>query len=329
MAETPYLAAPSGVTQEVWFHPMGLALRLVSDSAEILAAAHEAFDGFGGGASGVDPHAHPDATFRLFAHDVADAPGAPLLRVDGPLVVQTTGRGATLVIDRAHGTAFGYFSAAALADRALFRWHFLDLAFFFVLEERGFLGAHGAALARGGRGLLLRAPSGQGKSTLTYAASRRRFRAVAEDIVWISPDSAALWGMPWTFHLLPDAARLFPELAARAPSRQLNGEEKIAVDLEALREGSTAPSAEAAGIVLLRRRPGARSRLEQLDPIGQWEEIWEGWLAGGASRERDTPGYDVRATELLSGRPVHRLDLGDDLEEALDLLEPLLPADME
>lgn len=316
--EIPYLAAPTGTPHEVWFRPMGLALRLVTDSPAVLAAAHEAFGGFGAG----EPQEPPDLTLRLFAHDVEnDAPVPPLLRVDGPLVYQTMGRGATLVIDRAHGTAFGYFAPAALADRAAFRWHFLDLALFFFLEERGFLGVHGAALARNGRGLVLRAPSGQGKSTLTYAAARRRFQAVAEDIVWVAPGAAALWGMPWTFHLLPDATHLFPELNGRAPGRQLNGEDKIVIDLESLRPGSTAPRAEPAGILLLHRCPGRPSALVPLDPPQAWTE----WLAGGASRERDIPGYDARAQALLTGRPAYRLDLGDDLEAALDLLEPLLP----
>jgi hypothetical protein len=317
--EIAYLAAPTGTPHEVWFRPMGLAVRLVTDSPEILAAAAAAFGGYGTDLEEVPADA-ADATFRLFAHSVDDAPGAPLLRVDGPLVYQTAGRGATLVIDRAAGAAFGYFSPAALADPPFFRWHFLDLALFFFLEERGFLGLHGAALARDGRGLLLRAPSGQGKSTLTYAAARRRFQAVAEDVVWIAPDAGALWGMPWAFHLLPDAVHLFPELDGRALVRQLNGEEKIAVDLESLRPGSTAPSAAPAGVILLRRRPGGRSRLENVSPASVWEE----WLAGGASRESEVPGYEERARALLAGRPVHRLELGDDLEEALDLLEGLL-----
>ena len=321
MTETPYLAAPTGTPQETWFHPLGLALRLVTDSPEILAAAEEVFGGFGPGR----PADTADATFRLFAHDVEELPTEPLLRVDGTLVYQTAGRGATLVVDRAGGTAFGYFSRTVLADRAAFRWHFLDLALFYFLEERGFLGVHGAALARAGRGLVLRAPSGHGKSTLTYAAARRSLQAVAEDIVWIAPDAARIWGLPWTFHLLPDAARRFPELADRSPSRQLNGEEKIAIDLEALRAGSTAASAAAAGVVLLRRRPGSGSELTELDPVADWPEIWRDWLAGGASRERTRPNYDRRAEALLRGRPVHRLELGDDLDAAVALLEPLLP----
>ncbi|HEY0783753.1 MAG TPA: hypothetical protein VGE98_14940 [Thermoanaerobaculia bacterium] len=318
MSEALYLTEPQRPLSEAWFAPMGLALRVVTDSAEILAAADTAFGGFGR----AEAAAVADATFRLFTHEVDDDVAAPpLLRADGPLVYQTAGRGSTLVLDRRCGTAFGYFSPAALANPVYFRWHFLDLALFFLLEERGFLGIHGAALARGGRGLLLRAASGSGKSTLAYAAARRRFQAVADDIVWFAPDGGRLWGLPWTFHLLPDTAARFPELAGQACTRQLNGEDKIAVPLEALRPGSTAASAEPAAIVLLRRGAGDGSVLTPLSAANAWDE----WLAGAASREPAAPDYARRARALLDRLPLYRLEVGEDLEAGLDLLEPLLP----
>jgi hypothetical protein len=320
MSGPAYLDAPVGDTTESWYCPMGMRLRLVTDSPKIRAAAEEAFGGFGPAASNSDP----DFTLRLFVHAVDDElPLRTALRADGPLVYQTAGRGSTLVLDRERGLGFGYFSPAVLADRVFFRWHFLDLALFFFLEGRGFLGVHGAALAHNGRALLLRAPSGAGKSTLVYAASRRRFQALAEDLAWIAPGGTAIWGMPWTFHLLPDAATLFPELSAGTlgvrEHVQHNGEDKLAVDLERMRPGSTIPSAAPAGVVFLRREPGGRSRLETVDSTEAWTE----WLAGAASRERSAPEYDRRAGELLRVVPAYRLTLGDDLEGALDLLEPL------
>lgn len=312
-----YRDAPLGAPSESWFRPLGLSLRLVTDSPAVRAAAEAAFGGFGPG----EPGPAPDFTLRLFAHEVDGGEGPPVLRADGPLVYQTTGPGSTLVLDRAAGHGFGYFAPATLADLDFFRWHFLDLALFFLLEGRGFLGLHGAALARAGRALLLRAPSGGGKSTLAYAASRRRFQALAEDLVWLAPGAAAVWGMPWTFHLLPEAARLFPELAGAAPKVRVNGESKIALDLERLRQGSTTVSAVPAGVVFLRRAPGSPSRVEPVAPAIAWDE----WLAGAASREREVPGYDARVRELLRALPAWRLAVGDGVEGALDLLEPLLP----
>ncbi|HVT59853.1 MAG TPA: hypothetical protein VHR45_15810 [Thermoanaerobaculia bacterium] len=312
--------APPGTAADLgstWYRPMGLTLELITNSAPVRAAAELALRGFG---LPPPPPVRPaQLTFRLLEHELDDrAPGAPVLRTAGPLIYQTTGRDSVLVADCAAGFAYGFFSASTLADPAYFRWHFLDLALFFMLEWRGFVGVHGAALAHRGRALLLRAPSGAGKSTLAYGAARRRFQALAEDVVWLDVAGGRWWGAPWSFHLLPDASRLFPELAGVAPSVQLNGSTKLAIDLEALRPGSTTPVARAGAVVVLRRRPGGASRLERLDPADARRE----WLAGGASREREASGYERRIAEVLRGG-CYRLTLGDDLDRALDLLEPL------
>ena len=319
--EHPCIDPPRDLV-EAWFRPMGFRLRVVSESPRILEAARVAYGGFGE-EDGSDGEGGPaDFTFRLFEHAIDDGElGEPVLRTqeETGLVYQSTGRDSTLVLDPRRGEAFGYFSPTTVTSGAFFRWHFLDLALFFMVEQQGFLGVHGAALARDGRALLLRAASGQGKTTLAYAAARERFQALAEDIVWIAPDHRRCWGTPWTFHLLPDAPRLFPELADRRPAVQLNGETKIAISLEALRRGSTTASAVPSGVVLLRRDPGGRSRLESVDGSMAWGE----WLAGCASRERQqNPHYDRRIKSLLE-TPCYRLHFGDDIDRAIDLLEPL------
>ncbi len=225
-----------------------------------------------------------------------------------------------LVADRALGLAFGYVSPSTAADAPLLTSRYLEAALFFLLECRGFLGIHAAAVARAGRGLLLRGASGQGKTTLAYAAARRGFQALSEDVVWVEVERATWWGTPWTFHLLPDAARLFPELAAAPLERQPNGEPKLVVELEAMRAGSTTLAARSGPVVLLSRQAGGASRLAELDP----ESARRAWLDGCAAREREAPGYEQAVAGLLRGG-CHRLWLGDDLDAALDLLEPLLP----
>ncbi|HXO21997.1 MAG TPA: hypothetical protein VOA87_18940 [Thermoanaerobaculia bacterium] len=316
MAENPFLFTPVEDLREAWFRPMGFSLRVTSNAPAVMAAAESAFAGFGPAA----PDGSSDLSFRLFAHSVDDGVrGRPLQRADGPLVYQTTGRDSTLVADRAAGVAFGCFSSTTLADPAFFRWHFLEPALFFMLEWRGFIGVHGAALARGGKGLLLRAASGQGKTTLAYAATRRGFQALAEDVVWLDGARPLWWGTPWSFHLLPDARELFPELASATPLVQLNGETKLAADLEALRPGSTTPSARAGAVVLLSRQPGGRSRIEPLGPAA----AREGWRQGGASKESEIAGYDSAVDRLLR-HGAYRLAFGDDIEAAVDLLESIV-----
>ncbi len=300
------------------FVPMGLLLELVTNSPRILEAARRCFGGYGA-ADGERP---ADLHLRLFEETAEVAPDGvqPFLRGAGPYLFQASGGGSVLVADRAAGMAFGHLSPSTVADLPLLQSRYLEAALCYLLECRGFIGVHGAAVARAGRGLLLRGRSGQGKTTLAYAAVRRGFQAVAEDVVWIDTASAQWWGTPWTFHLLPDARRIFPELAGRPLERQLNDEMKVAVELEAIRQGSTAAAVEAGPVVLLERRPGGASALAAVEPEAARRE----WLDGCAAREREVPGYDEAVSGWLR-QGAWRLRLGDDLEAALDLLETLVP----
>ncbi len=267
----------------------------------------------GAAAGGRDVH--------FFDGGAAGAPlSAPILRCEGPYLYQASGSDTVMVADRGAGVTFGYLAAATVADAAHLTWHYLWPAVSYHLECRGFAGVHAAAIARRGRGLLLRGRSGQGKTTLTYAATRRGWQAVSEDIVWVDARGATWWGSPWTFHLLPDARQLFSELSGRGVALQPNGEVKVVVDMESLWPGSTLPKAAAGPVVILERRHGGTSSLVTLDPATAHHE----WLDGCARHERQAPGYDQTVADLLS-RGCHRLHLGDDLDGALDLLEPLLP----
>jgi hypothetical protein len=340
------------------FVPMGLHLELVTNSPLLLAAARDCFGGYGEPA----PDRPVDLTLRLYQHSV-DAPAgdggataaasghlatataaaaeaadgsrdarffdggaagaplsAPILRCEGPYLYQASGPDTVMVVDRGAGITFGYLAAATVADAAHLTWHYLWPAVSYHLECRGFAGVHAAAIARHGCGLLLRGRSGQGKTTLTYAATRRGWQAVSEDIVWVDARGATWWGSPWTFHLLPDARQLFSELSGHGVALQPNGEIKVVVDMESLWPGSTLPKAAAGPVVILERRHGGTSSLVTLDPTAAHHE----WLDGCARHERQAPGYDQTVADLLS-RGCHRLHLGDDLDAALDLLEPLLP----
>lgn len=298
------------------FQPMGFTLAVTSNSRAILEAAQVSFGRFGP----APPETPPDFTFRLFAHDVDEEPaGRPVFHMDGHLLYQTTGRGATLVVDVAAGVAFGNFSAATLANPAYFRWHFLELAFFVLLEARGWMGVHGAALAHKHKAVLLRAQSGGGKTTLAYAGARRKFQALAEDVVWLDPTRKLWWGTPWFFHLLPDAKRLFPELEPHIPILQTNAELKLEVDLETIRSNSTTVSARPGAILFVERLPGGPSRLEPLDEA-QARALWP---AGQTGWEMQLPHHPAHLNRLLSENPCYRFYFGDDIDRGVDLLEPL------
>lgn len=214
-------------------------------------------------------------------------------------------------------------ASSLLKSSATFRSEILLVGFLSQLREHGLMAVHGSAVVRaGGRAILLRGPSGSGKTTLAYAAARSRFQALAEDVVWVDL-AAGLWrGMPWFFHLLPDAPRLFPELkglpAAPHGPRDSAGKMKIEVDLDSIRPGSTVTEARPGPIVLLERGAGRGSVLEHLD----LPEALEAWRRCPAGTEESFPGYD-RHVEALLKNGAWRLVLGTNLEGALKLLETL------
>ena len=203
-----------------------------------------------------------------------------------------------------------------LDNPATFRSEVLLLGFLSRLRQHGLMAVHGSAVVRDGRAILLRGPSGSGKTTLAYAAARSRFQALAEDVVWIDLE-AGLWrGIPWFFHLLPDASRLFPELAGIPAVWESAGKIKLEVDLDSIRPGSTVTEARPGPVVLLER-----AAANGLEPVGPAEAL-DLWRRCPAGTEESFPGYGGHVEEILKDG-AWRLRLGTDLEGALDLLETL------
>lgn len=209
-------------------------------------------------------------------------------------------------------------AGSLVGNPATFRSEVLLFGFLSQLREHGLMAVHGSAVVRDGRAILLRGPSGSGKTTLAYAAARSRFQALAEDVVWIDLEDGLWRGMPWFFHLLPDAPRLFPELKGLPAAPASAGKIKIEVDLDSIRPGSTVTEAEPGPIVLLERGAGRGSVLEHLDLA----EALKFWRRSPAGTEESFPGYDRRVEALLKNG-AWRLVLGTNLEGALKLLETL------
>jgi hypothetical protein len=329
--------------EEARFRPLGLVLRLRTDHRAVLAAAEDAFRGFGP----VDPGAAPDLDVLLLARRRGDdgacargsagsggnaGPGAgggdrqaggdggpPVYAEHGDRVV-VADRGSTLIVDRRRGRARGRLAPELLADAARLRVEILELALQLMLPARGWLGVHGAAVVAGRSAALLRATGGGGKTTLAYAAASHRrlgLRVLAEDVVWIDLARGWWWGLPWWAHPRPEAGSLFPELGGRAPVLWRGGGPKLAVALESIRPGSTAPRARPGPVVLLHRRPGTAAAVG-LIPLALPEAL-ELWTAGRAGTEVDFPGYRHHVEKLLRGN-AWRLDVGDGLDSVLAAL---------
>jgi hypothetical protein len=301
--------------QTVSFCVFGFTLAIHTNSQHIIEAATTSFGPFGV----IENPITPDFVFRLWKQPQDSGQiTLPQFHTEGDLACQTMGQDASITANLKTGVVEGSFSPTVLAAQPFFRFHFLEFAFFVMLSRRGIMGVHGAAVVKQGRAVLLRAQSGGGKTTLAYAAARRTCQALAEDVVWIDLKRGWWWGRPWSFHLLPDAKTLFPELIPYQPVVQTNGEVKLEVDLETIRSGSTITRAEPGPVVLVERLPGGRSRLEPLTLA----ESKPQWAVGWAGNERTFPNYDHHIEALLRHN-AYRLYFGDDIEGGVALLESL------
>jgi hypothetical protein len=89
--------------------------------------------------------------------------------------------------------------------------------------SRDFLFVHAGSVARHGRGLLLPAPPGRGKSSLVAALLLRGFAYLSEELGAIDPVSGRAYPFPKRLSLDPEALRFFPGVADRLQDRAASG----------------------------------------------------------------------------------------------------------
>jgi hypothetical protein len=208
------------------------------------------------------------------------------------------------------------------ADRAFVRYTFIEAAVQAMLGlARDFVAIHAACVVKNGVSILISGPSGAGKSTLAYACLKAGYQLLTEDVVQakICETKVDLWGIPWKLHLLPDNQRFFPELVGLETHRQVNGEWKIEIDVEARFPGRALPHAGAGPIVFLERSPESSAadqrRLSLSEARGRFEAIWS-WEIGW----KET--FDRQLNRLLE-QGAYLLQAGDTPDETLRELDEI------
>ena len=157
-----------------------------------------------------------------------------------------------------------------------------------LAAARGWLGLHAAGVAWEGRGVLLPAPSGGGKSTIFRNAAAAGLDVLSDDLIWLeeTPEGFRMWPFP----------RGAPAEAAPDP---------------------TAADVPVAAIVCPTITDGEHSRLVALRPEQAFEALVTqgGFLAGG----RHTAARFASLVRLAS-TPAWRLEAGSAQQEVPDLL---------
>ena len=231
------------------------------------------------------------------------------------------------VLDPAGRRALVTASQDMLGHPYHLRYELIEFAVFTLAARgMGLVPLHGACVGHRGRGVLLLGESGAGKSTLALHGLLRGLDFLAEDAVFVHPDSLLAMGVPNFLHVRPDALGLLAdghlrEWLERSPRIiRRSGVEKIEADLR-LGIGRLAGEPLAlVGAVQVSPEPAGR-RESLLLPVAAEQAAT--WLASNQPYAAGQPGWQPFVRALVQ-RGVHRLRRGRDPQAAIDALCGLL-----
>jgi len=216
-------------------------------------------------------------------------------------------------------------AALILVSRAMLRYPYhlrYELIEFSVAtlaaRVQGLMPLHAACFGRTGCGLLLIGASGAGKTTLSLHALLAGLEFVAEDSLFVAPDTLLATGAANFLHLRRDALRFLPRgivgRIVRAPViTRRGGARKFELDLRTAGFAlAAAPLRIVATVFLTARAAGGRALLRPLERRALLDELTAsqpyacaqvGW-SGFARRIATLPAFELRRGE----HPTHAID---------------------
>jgi hypothetical protein len=273
---------------------------------------------------------------------IAPAPRARRRAQADPAHIQMLS-GAGLLCGKTSSSDFAVLSAeqrSALVvvsrDRLRFPYHtryeLIEFAVFtLAARAQGLMPLHGACVGHKGRGLLLFGDSGAGKSTAALHCLLRGMDFLAEDSVFVTPDTMLATGIANFLHVRCDSLHAVPASSAslirRSPIiRRRSGVEKFEVDLRRAQFRLAASPLKVAGVVFISAQPARRGVL--LTPLRSNEAVAR--FKKSQSYAVNQPGWTT-FRERMAAAPAFELRRGRSPAEAADALQALLadgePAD--
>ena len=205
------------------------------------------------------------------------------------------------------------------------RYELIEFAVFtLAARAQGLMSLHGACVGHAGRGLLLFGDSGAGKSTASLHCLLRGMDFLAEDSVFVTPDTMLATGVANFLHVRCDSLHSLPAcitpLIRRSPIiRRRSGVEKFEVDLRRTAFRLAASPLKVAGVVFVSPEPARRGAL--LTPLRAGEAV---------ARFKKSQSYAVTQPEWtlfrkrIAAAPAFELRRGRSPAEAADALQALL-----
>jgi hypothetical protein len=181
---------------------------------------------------------------------------------------------------------------------------------------------HGGALADEQGAILLLAPSGHGKTTLTLALMAHGFTPFTDDIILLDPQTLAIQPFPRCFHVDAGTTQVIQQLSAKEgyhwPSLEcLETENALAEMLYRPRQWGV-PQVPCL-IVFPEYRPGAALHLERLRPAQTWMLLINNLIVPPA----DAPSRFGTLRALVDRVQAYQM-VHSDLDETITALERLM-----
>jgi hypothetical protein len=300
------------------FFPLGFAVEVETNSPAILLAAAESWKSY------PRVEATPMLTIALAVRQTTATacPPTPVLRAQGHLLTIVADAENFAACDLRQGYGFGWVNEPAINNRSYVRYHFLEAMALILICSIHAVAIHGACVSRNGRGLLLCANSGMGKSSLAFACAKAGWTYTSDDASYLLFDDwnpvAGGWvpvrGNSHQIRFRPTAAAIFPEIGGRELTPRAEGKPSIEIPMSEFPEITTAEEASIRGIILLNRRPGIAA---QLCPASM--PAVRACLEAGLALPREVRERQRLALRRLLALPAYELHYSD-LPGALRLL---------
>lgn len=183
----------------------------------------------------------------------------------------------------------------------------------------GFAAVHAAAVARGGRAVLLPAPAGSGKSTLAAACTLAGWELLSDDTVVLEEEAGRALLRPLPLALCLKPGSWAPLVAAGADLDGLPVYERLdgrQARYLAVPKAADGPRPMAAVVVPRWRPDDAPARLDRLNPLDAFEALMPQLYPLAGPLDTEAVG---RVVALVEGTPCFLLDYSQ-LPDALRLL---------
>jgi hypothetical protein len=245
------------------FYPYGFAVRIRSNSPEVMQLAEEMWGEF------VPLFSSNPIRVDVEVTDVDDGeiPQEPAFRLRGDLMYSVSDADNLSVGDLRRGFSHVTLSKPASRSPLWMRYFLVGAAPLCHIAAEYALPVHAGCVEWNGRGVLLCGESGDGKSTLSFACARAGWTYVTDDASYIvhgRADRLAV-GNCFQIRFRPTAAELFPEVQGKEITPRAAGKPSIEIPTATMPELCCQQSTQVDYIVFLNRREPRQQELRRYD----------------------------------------------------------------